>query len=109
MHRSKSSPLKACASSCELLSKRRFNQLPEIMHNSLLLAQLPFNALWLVGWAVLGVVILVFIIVVSTFASIWIRAWTSGAPVGIVELIALRLRRVPVGMLVDTRITAVKS
>jgi uncharacterized protein YqfA (UPF0365 family) len=79
------------------------------MHNTLLLAQLPFNALWLVGWAVLGVVILVFIIVVSTFASIWIRAWTSGAPVGIVELIALRLRRVPVGMLVDMRITAVKS
>ena len=74
-----------------------------------MLAQLPFNALWLVGWAVLGIVILVFIIVVSTFASIWIRAWTSGAPVGIVELIALRLRRVPVGMLVDTRITAVKS
>jgi len=68
-----------------------------------------FNPLWLVGWAVLGIVLLVFIIVVSTFASIWIRAWTSGAPVGIVELIALRLRRVPVGMLVDTRITAVKS
>src|SRR5688572_5183307 len=74
-----------------------------------LLAQMKFDPLVLVGYAVLGVILLIFIIVLSTFASIWIRAWTSGAPVGIVELIALRLRRVPVGMLVDTRITAVKS
>jgi len=80
------------------------------MNDIALLAQFKLPApLWLVGYAVLGIVLLVFIIVVSTFASIWIRAWTSGAPVGIVELIALRLRRVPVGMLVDTRITAVKS
>src|SRR5262245_33474726 len=63
----------------------------------------------LVLYAVLGIVVFVIIIVVATFASIWIRAWTSGAPVGIVELIALRLRRVPVGLVVDTRITAVKS
>src|SRR5204862_4991805 len=33
----------------------------------------------------------------------------SGAPVGFLDLIALRLRRVPVGMVVDSRITAVKS
>jgi uncharacterized protein YqfA (UPF0365 family) len=78
------------------------------MQHPLFLAQMP-GPLTLVLWAVLAVVLLVIIIVISTFASIWIRAWTSGAPVGIVELIALRLRRVPVGLLVDTRITAVKS
>src|SRR5262245_47631498 len=63
----------------------------------------------LVLYAVLGIVVFVIIIVVATFASIWIRAWTSGAPVGFLDLIALRLRRVPVGMVVDARITAVKS
>src|SRR5829696_7806958 len=57
----------------------------------------------------LGLVGFILLIIILNFFSIWIRAWTSGAPVGIVELIALKLRRVPVGMIVDTRITAVKS
>ena len=60
-------------------------------------------------WAVVVIVLFVIFIIISTFASIWIRAWTSGASVKISELIALRLRRVPVGMIVDSRITAVKS
>ena len=73
------------------------------------LAQLPVSPVSLVLWAVLGVVLLVFFLVIATFASIWIRALFSGAPVKFTELIALRLRRVPVGMIVDVRITAVKS
>lgn len=73
------------------------------------LAELPVGMLYLVGIAVLCIILLVIIIIVSTFASIWVRAWTSGARVRILDLIALRLRRVPVGMVVDTRITAVKS
>jgi uncharacterized protein YqfA (UPF0365 family) len=79
--------------------------------NELLLAQLnlPISPLRLLLIAVLGVVILVFVLVIATFASIWIRALFSGAPVKFTELIALRLRRVPVGLIVDTRITAVKS
>ncbi len=77
------------------------------MQPPLLLA--AFNPIMLVLWALVGIVGFVIIIVVSTFASIWIRAWTSGAPVKFSELIALRLRRVPVGMIVDSRITAVKS
>src|SRR5215207_10494340 len=67
------------------------------------------NPVSLVVWALLGIIAFVFVIIISTFASIWIRAWTSGARVKISELIALRLRRVPVGMIVDSRITAVKS
>ena len=77
------------------------------MQTPLLLAAL--NPIMLVLWALVGIVGFVIIIVVSTFASIWIRAWTSGAKVKFSELIALRLRRVPVGMIVDSRITAVKS
>ena len=66
------------------------------------------------GWQisvlfVLGVVILVLGIIIINFFSIWIRALFSGARVTFTDLIALRLRRVPVGLIVDSRITAVKS
>ena len=74
-----------------------------------MLAALDISPMTLILWAVLGVVLLVFVLVIATFASIWIRAVFSGAPVKFTELIALRLRRVPVGMIVDVRITAVKS
>jgi uncharacterized protein YqfA (UPF0365 family) len=80
------------------------------MHDSTFLAQVTLpSPVWLILWGLLGIVLLVFILIVANFASIWIRAWTSGAPVGFIDLIALRLRRVPVGLVVDTRITAVKS
>jgi uncharacterized protein YqfA (UPF0365 family) len=56
--------------------------------------------------ALIGIVI---IITVLTFLSVWVRALFSGARVTFTELIALRLRNVPVGLVVDNRITAVKS
>ena len=59
--------------------------------------------------AVLGVVALALIIVFLNFGSIWLRAIASGASVGLVELVALWLRNLPVGLVVDNRITAVKS
>jgi uncharacterized protein YqfA (UPF0365 family) len=55
------------------------------------------------------VVLLVVVLLLINFFSIWIRAMVSGAPVRFTELIALRLRSVPVGLIVDNRITAVKS
>jgi uncharacterized protein YqfA (UPF0365 family) len=60
---------------------------------------------------VAGVLIALFIafILVINFFSIWIRALFSGARVMFTELIALRLRSVPVGLIVNNRITAVKS
>lgn len=79
----------------------------------------PFLAveLWgkeISGWqlillAVVMVFGLVVTIIVINFASVWIRALFSGAKVRFTELIALRLRSVPVGLIVDNRITAVKS
>ena len=56
-----------------------------------------------------AVLLLVFAIIVLNFGMIYIRALFSGAKVTITELIALRLRRVPVGLIVDSRITLVKS
>ena len=60
-------------------------------------------------WGVVLLVLFITAIIVLNFGMIWIRALTSGAPVKISELIALRLRGVPVGLIVDNRITAVKS
>lgn len=67
------------------------------------------NGLQLVFFVVLLVIGLVAVIVLINFLNIWIRAWTSGARVTFAELIALRLRNVPVALVVDNRITAVKS
>jgi uncharacterized protein YqfA (UPF0365 family) len=73
-----------------------------------ILAQVPVG-LQIAFYAVVAVVALVVTIVLFNFAHVWVRAWSSGAPVGFIELISLRLRGVPVGMVVDNRITAVKS
>jgi uncharacterized protein YqfA (UPF0365 family) len=63
----------------------------------------------LVIWVPLSIVGLVLAILIFTFAAIWIRAWVSGAYVGLIELAALRLRGVPVGLVVDNYINARKS
>ena len=60
-------------------------------------------------WIIAGVVLLVFFLLMFNFFFVWLRALSAGARVTVVELIALRLRGVPVGLIVDTRITAVKS
>jgi uncharacterized protein YqfA (UPF0365 family) len=65
--------------------------------------------LWLVVAGVVGLILLVFAIIIFNFFFVWLRAMAAGAKVTFLELIALRLRSVPVGMIVDTRITAVKS
>ena len=57
----------------------------------------------------LALILLVGVVLVINFFSVWIRALFSGARVTFTELIALRLRSVPVGLVVDNRITAVKS
>ena len=61
------------------------------------------------AFAVLGLIVLVGLIIILNFFSVWIRALFSGARVTFTELIALRLRNVPVGLVVDNRITALKS
>ena len=72
-----------------------------------MIADIQIGSLVLI--AVLGVVALALLTVFLNFGSIWLRAIASGASVGLVELIALWLRNLPVGLVVDNRITAVKS
>jgi uncharacterized protein YqfA (UPF0365 family) len=72
-----------------------------------LLGEISVGTLLLLG--VVGLALLIFALIIFNFFFIWLRAFASGARVTFMELIALRLRSVPVGMLVDTRITAIKS
>lgn len=58
---------------------------------------------------VVGVVALVFVIILFNFLGIWIRARIANAPVGLFNMVAMRLRRVPVGLIVDSRVTAMKA
>jgi uncharacterized protein YqfA (UPF0365 family) len=53
----------------------------------------------------LGVVLFLYLVPVG----LWIAAWSSGAPVGIFTLIAMRLRRVVPGDIVNPRISAIKA
>jgi uncharacterized protein YqfA (UPF0365 family) len=64
-----------------------------------------------------GIIVTVVLVVVGiivfflllAFFSVWLRAWLAGAYVGFTELVAMRLRQVPYGVVVDTRITAKKA
>ncbi len=67
----------------------------------------PSLAVILLGF--MAVMLLVVGVLIINFGMIYIRALFSGAKVTVTELIALRLRRVPVGLIVDSRINAVKS
>jgi uncharacterized protein YqfA (UPF0365 family) len=55
------------------------------------------------------VLLLALALLLLYFARIYLRALFSGAKVTVTELIALRLRRIPLGLVVDHRIAAVRS
>lgn len=58
---------------------------------------------------VLGIIVLIAAGIFFSFLSVWLRAWLAGAYVSIANLIAMRLRQVPYGLVVDARITAKKA
>jgi uncharacterized protein YqfA (UPF0365 family) len=64
--------------------------------------------LGLVGIIVMVVVGLVLVLYLIPI-PLWIAAWASGAYVGLLTLIGMRLRRVPPGTVVNARISAVKA
>ena len=67
------------------------------------------ESLYLVGIAVLALFALVLAVVLFNFFGLWVRAWIAGAPVQMSKMVGMRLRKVPVGLIVDNRITAVKA
>ncbi|MET0261312.1 MAG: flotillin-like protein FloA [Rariglobus sp.] len=58
---------------------------------------------------VIGLPVLIVGAIVLSFFSVWLRAMLAGAYVGILTLVAMRLRQVPYGLVVDARITAKKA
>src|SRR5438270_4932144 len=65
---------------------------------------------WSPGWIILLVIIviifLVLVGVVGQFVGLYIRSWVSGAHVGLVELMGMRLRKVNALAIVNSRIQA---
>ena len=59
--------------------------------------------------AVLGIIALVLIGIFISFFSVWLRAALAGAYVSPITLVAMRLRQVPYGLVVNARVTAVKA
>ena len=71
---------------------------------------MPIPQLILIVLAI-GAAIFAFIIVIViiSFINVWIQARFSGAPVTFINLLSMKLRRVPIGLVVQSRITAVKA
>ena len=57
----------------------------------------------------IGVPSLIAFFIVFSFFSTWLKAMLNGAPVGMLNLLGMRLGGVPYSLVVDARITAVKA
>ncbi|PTY05340.1 hypothetical protein DB346_01870 [Verrucomicrobia bacterium LW23] len=64
---------------------------------------------WYYGIGAILLVLLVVVLFFINFFSLWIRAMVSGTPISPGELIFMRLRQIPMNLIVNTRITAVRS
>ncbi len=63
----------------------------------------------IVIYSIIGLVALVVGFVFINYVGIFVKSWLSGATVGFPTLVAMSLRAVPVSLIVDARITAVKA
>lgn len=55
------------------------------------------------------VIILIFVFLYIVPLNLWIRALVAGAPIGIGQLIAMRIRKVPAALVVDALINSTKA
>ncbi|HSH39176.1 MAG TPA: flotillin-like protein FloA [Chthoniobacterales bacterium] len=67
------------------------------------------ESLYLIGLGLAALFAFILAIVLFNFFGLWIRARIANAPVGLGKMVGMRLRKVPVGLIVDSRITAVKA
>ena len=54
------------------------------------------------------VIILIFLFLYIVPLNLWIRALVAGAPIGIGQLVAMRIRKVPAALVVDALINSTK-
>jgi uncharacterized protein YqfA (UPF0365 family) len=70
--------------------------------------EIDLPAIGALGLLIPAVVVLLVVLYVVPL-PLWIAAWSSGAYVGLMTLIGMRLRRVPPATIVNARISAVKA
>ena len=69
---------------------------------------IDFTAIGAIGLLAAAVLLLIFVLYFVPI-PLWIAAWSSGAYVGLLTLVGMRLRRVPPSVVVNARISAVKA
>ena len=69
----------------------------------------PTNTVFIVVLVVVGLALLIGLFLIGQFINLYIQALLSKAPVGILELVGMRLRKVDIKTIVFSRIRAVKS
>jgi len=62
-----------------------------------------------IGLAVVAVLGLIFLLIIGSYLQLWLQAWLSGAPVSLLDLIMMRLRKVNPSLIVLNRISAKKA
>ncbi|MBD3421323.1 MAG: flotillin-like protein FloA [Chitinivibrionales bacterium] len=67
----------------------------------------PMLMVILIG--ILGVAVLVLLFIVGSSVSLWIQALISNAHVGLLNIVFMRLRKVPPKLIVESKIMAVKA
>jgi uncharacterized protein YqfA (UPF0365 family) len=55
------------------------------------------------------VIAAVLVVILMRFFGIWVRAYAGGAPIHMLNLVAMWLRKSPMALIVDSRITASKA
>jgi uncharacterized protein YqfA (UPF0365 family) len=58
---------------------------------------------------VLGLVAIIFLSIVGSFISLWFQAFVSGTPIALLNIIGMRLRKIPPKLIVSARISAYKA
>ena len=72
------------------------------------MTELDPTAIGALGLLIPAVVLLIVVLYLVP-VPLWIAAWSSGAYVGLMTLVGMRLRRVPPATIVNARISAVKA
>jgi len=65
--------------------------------------------MWPVVLVICGIFALIFIVIFFNYVNLWLQAWLSGAYVGFVNLVMMRLRKVQPSIIVRARIMAIKA
>jgi len=79
------------------------------MNTTLMLAADTLSLLVIVGLGILALLGLIILVIISQYLQLWLQAFLSGARVSLLDLIMMRLRKVPPSAIVLNRIMAKKA